>query len=1250
MPRRCFTSGGSSCTSPQSYRAVRTPSRHSELDFLEARDLLLLDGRSRSHSHALSAILGGQRVSTSALRPASQQLPLPPPPTRDQEEEEEEEKTGLPSRLARWRRRRRHWKRALFWLAVAFVVVGCFALAFGAPRKLQPLAPVVLGASLSLFSTFMVVASFLRRRRLRRRPNELLVYVALCEFGLALLTLVHVLALCRDGVCRPMGFRTCSVAVGLELFLLLAGVGWFGAAILHLFVSVSNPFASYKRQLVLYHAAVWGLSLIASIVTPLALFSKHTQTTFHLTNAEICRAVGLVLPLLPADAAGDSTARRSRRLAQWQQLNLAFWGVLVAIVVVVVVAAQLSLVVGWWRSNSGTVIALKARRRLMKRMTIYVHALNATWLVLLVVFFVYRSNANALVYVFTEGATQPEGGGLNALDALFHFVLTAKGFVTGVVWLCVNRPCCTLGLMLCGLHQCSEDDDGPSLGASGASQSASLSGSSSGEIGAPAANQAAYRAATIVSMEAGVIHPPEALVLPPSPALLAFEAHESVRASDMLVLPDRRSLPTMMGPPSTSSCSSSSSYDASTVTSWEASQNNETLQREIIYYTVCGITKAIIRSAERARASTVSAGDAAAVLGDDSAANSAVRDRSGALLETTLLVGAERDSTWANSSFISHVQSVNVVNSPRAYCQPPSPAVFGRSLGETDGEDDEYPSSRLDGSSASHSRPTRPSTVSSSHNNWRQPPQLQHSRSQGSQSPRSTRSGLVASSVMFRSFNQTPGRFSLYPVSQVPFELFEQEIELQSSGSSSMDEHTTGGSTRSTVLAGLRRTATSAFSQRRGVFRGRSGSTGPTVGAAGLDGSSRRSGGRELYPEDPKPKVFVDYAPREFRAIRLAFGLSDEKYLASFRTTAKERVSAGSSGAFMFFSGDNSLLVKSLKEKECRALVDMAPSYARYLTANPHSRLIRFFGCHRVRLYGRNFYFAVMSNVLHSERHTATIAEKYDVKGSWVDRRARRLQRGDRVTCAECDASYLFGGEDVENGAFDSAADAKIGRISVMDERSVPQFPFHVHRPDVVFKDLDLTRSLKLPRLVAAELHAQVVKDCEFLKDMGIMDYSLLIGTHKCHLREPRTGTTGGSRPPATFEDVFDREPRPEELGGGANLAPLGDDEVYFVGIIDILQQWDWEKQLEKAGKVLLGKSARGISAVAPAAYCRRFQARCAQILLGGPAPEALDQDWDVDPNASDSKGGKDRTHSRDLKEVATADCAEDSDGQAQRR
>ena len=48
---------------------------------------------------------------------------------------------------------------------------------------------------------------------------------------------------------------------------------------------------------------------------------------------------------------------------------------------------------------------------------------------------------------------------------------------------------------------------------------------------------------------------------------------------------------------------------------------------------------------------------------------------------------------------------------------------------------------------------------------------------------------------------------------------------------------------------------------------------------------------------------------------------------------------------------------------------------------------------------------------------------------------------------------------------------------------------------------------------------------------------------------------------------------------------------VYHVSIIDYLQQWNFEKKSEAfAKKWFLGKNSKGISAVPPEPYAKRFQ------------------------------------------------------------
>lgn len=1117
-----------------------------------------LDGysHSRSHSHALSAILGGSgsgagsgsnlqaTVSTAPLLGNSRLSASVPPPLSPASMNQFRRTSGslvihLPTSIdgdkdkdsdpldvseahgeGHWatvssRRRRRLVRKLTWWTAAAVLYLMLFALAFALPAHLQPLAPAVIGSLLSVVSALYVCVSHACRQTSRataresamhalqsssrrsvdmsdcRYPNQLLVHVAVCELGLGIVSLVHVFRYCEvDGssiMCRPVSFSSCSVSVAFEMFLLLASVGWFGAAIVHLFVSVSNPFANYRSQLRVYHLAVWSCSALLAVIVPTVLYSNQSQSAYSMTKTELCRAVALVLPMLPHISTNTS---RVNVVNDWQRLNMAYWGALFLVVVLLVVAAQGILVVGWWRSNSGTVIALKARRRMMKRMTVYVHTLNATWLAVLVAFFAYRSNSDSLDHIPAQDVYgSGRYIGIDGISAAFHYSLAAKGFFTFVVWIAVNKRDKNTSILQ-RVHKrvsrwithilCGRDRESSSVFSSIDHEVCNT------DIQDP---DNSSRVATVCS---GVcteqVRTSHTAPAPPSGGVIP-EAQEDIVSI------------------SSSSSSASESFSSplpSPGSSW-VSQNNETLQREIIYYTVCGITKSILRAAQRAR---------------DLEASSSVHQ---------LLVGAGRDSTFSNNPTLEFVQALHVQQSPRAYCLRDHERVMSRVRAASD---------------------------------------------QGQ--PRS-----------FREAAYRQQRYSMYPVSQVPFELFESEIELQSHGATPLvnvtvatDEQPPPSTPSDPLATGLSSRRSVLFSSRRQSLTNRELRSGSSLSISLLD-------------TEPKPKLFMDFAPRAFREVREAFGLSDATYLASFRSTAKERVSAGSSGAFMFFTGDNSLIVKSMRAKECRALVRMAPAYAAYIKANPASRLIRVFGCHRLRLYGRSFYFVVMANVLHSSRHCPTVNEKYDVKGSWIDRRSRRPQSGDRVECADCHTLFTVG--------------EPVGRQPMSRSDAFLLRQRHRHVPDTVLKDLDFERDLHLSESTRQALVEQLAADSAFLKSMGIMDYSLLIGVHTCHFEDDISRASS---------EVGEKENTRE----GWNLAPLvgepgpdGKTEVYFVGVIDILQEWDWEKKLERAGKVLIGKSARGISAVAPRWYCRRFQARVAQLLLGGPPPEELPEEQDDD-------------------------------------
>ena len=106
------------------------------------------------------------------------------------------------------------------------------------------------------------------------------------------------------------------------------------------------------------------------------------------------------------------------------------------------------------------------------------------------------------------------------------------------------------------------------------------------------------------------------------------------------------------------------------------------------------------------------------------------------------------------------------------------------------------------------------------------------------------------------------------------------------------------------------------------------------------------------------------------------------------------RFSEGKSGSFMYFTHDRALLVKTIDVSEAAVLRAHAPAYVRHLVDFPHSYLTRIYGTYSITMYNTTVHFVVMSNVFASALPRAVgmplMDERYDLKGSWVDRNSAR--------------------------------------------------------------------------------------------------------------------------------------------------------------------------------------------------------------------------------------------------------------------
>ncbi|KDO26627.1 hypothetical protein SPRG_08031 [Saprolegnia parasitica CBS 223.65] len=352
------------------------------------------------------------------------------------------------------------------------------------------------------------------------------------------------------------------------------------------------------------------------------------------------------------------------------------------------------------------------------------------------------------------------------------------------------------------------------------------------------------------------------------------------------------------------------------------------------------------------------------------------------------------------------------------------------------------------------------------------------------------------------------------------------------------------------------------------------------------------------FPANPRSKLkhefkFKDYAPDIFRQIRRRFDIDSADYLVTLCGDFNyiEFMSNSKSGQFFFYSHDGRFMIKTQTQGESKFLRRILPHYYKFVMENPNTLVTRFYGMHRVKMHHlkTQMHFVIMASVFNTPKE---IHLRFDLKGSTV------------------------------------------GRNASPDEK----------KRRGVLKDNDLIEEqihLSLGPARRAMMLEQLRKDVAFLKRMKIMDYSLLVGIHdagqeilapgatlateidlaeqKKKLQQLQQPTVFGSAAESTVQlddddddddlgaldpgvppptsprvDPVNKEPTGsifcKDLGGirGRRASGKKNGFVYFVGIIDILQQYNMQKRAETLIKGLQ-HNAKEISSVDPDLYGNRF-------------------------------------------------------------
>ncbi|VDC03113.1 unnamed protein product, partial [Peniophora sp. CBMAI 1063] len=352
--------------------------------------------------------------------------------------------------------------------------------------------------------------------------------------------------------------------------------------------------------------------------------------------------------------------------------------------------------------------------------------------------------------------------------------------------------------------------------------------------------------------------------------------------------------------------------------------------------------------------------------------------------------------------------------------------------------------------------------------------------------------------------------------------------------------------------------------------------------------------GNELTPSAKYDFKFKDYAPFVFRDLRERhFRLDPADYLLSL--TAKyilsELGSPGKSGSFFYFSRDYRFIIKTIHHTEHTYLRRILPRYYEHVKNNPHTLVSRFYGLHRVKLpRGRKIHFVIMNNLFPAHKD---IHETYDLKGSTVG----RLYPEDRARA----------------------------------------------NPRAVLKDLNWIsrgKSIELGPEKRALLTEQLRRDAAFLREVGVMDYSLLIGIHKLergnrdNVRRNTLKVFSPDVPPrdgqavrrlmrtapavASLPDHLAASPGAQSLfyqdEGGLRATDERNKDlntIYYLGVIDILTPFRFAKKVEGVWKGLRADRHK-ISPVPPDEYADRFVAFMKAVMRGGGGATAFVASSDV--------------------------------------
>ena len=253
-------------------------------------------------------------------------------------------------------------------------------------------------------------------------------------------------------------------------------------------------------------------------------------------------------------------------------------------------------------------------------------------------------------------------------------------------------------------------------------------------------------------------------------------------------------------------------------------------------------------------------------------------------------------------------------------------------------------------------------------------------------------------------------------------------------------------------------------------------------------------------------------------------------------------MTGGKSNANFFKTYDNKYIIKSISEMEFNMFLESALNYfkhiSKYLFHRKSSAIGKILGAYNVKIKipgekEKNYYLIIMENIYYGmltniNNNTFNSPESnimvYDLKGSKINRYVQQQNR-------------------------------KPGKV-LLDTNFLEDF-----NGEPLFLDINVF-----------QLFQKALKnDSQFLKNEGVIDYSLLI------IFEGDNNTSNNNKKEMTEDKNF---------------------KLIRLGIIDYLRKYTWDKQLESYSKKFINGFANP-TIINPDSYSQRFMEKIQRYFIG---------------------------------------------------